>query len=564
MNVPFFSRNGKAGGISLNACSAPTIIDFIIFVRVRTYQLYLLSVMSGLLLGFSWFPNSFLPLIFIAFVPLLMAEQEVFSNPYKHRSITLFVCSYLTFFLWNIISTWWVKNASFGGAAMAILCNALLMSMVFMTFHSVKKRIGEKWSYLIFISFWLGWEYFHLNWHLSWPWLTLGNVFADFPSIIQWYEFTGVFGGSLWILTVNLLLFSCISYNGKFSFRVKGKKSAGLLALLILPILISFALKPTVPAGDMEVVIIQPNIDPYNEKFTGSPDDQLRKMLQMAAEKITDSTEYVVFPETAIVDEIWENEMNESSGIQLLNSFLLSFPDVKIIIGASTSRYYKAGETPSATARKFTQEAAYYDSYNTALQLDSTGKVQIYHKSKLVPGVEKMPFPFIFKHLSSLAIDLGGTTGSLGMQDERTVFTSEDPSMKAAPVVCYESIYGEYVGDYINNGAQFIAIITNDGWWGDTPGYKQHLKYGALRAIETRKWIVRSANTGISCFIDPAGTILQPTSWWVPAALSGKISLVEERTFYTRFGDYIALAAVYLAVLLLVYSWLIRFRMLKK
>jgi apolipoprotein N-acyltransferase len=116
----------------------------------------------------------------------------------------------------------------------------------------------------------------------------------------------------------------------------------------------------------------------------------------------------------------------------------------------------------------------------------------------------------------------------------------------------------------VRNGAQFISIITNDGWWGDTPGYKQHLKFGALRAIETRKWIARSANTGISCFIDPKGNVLQPAGWWVPAVISGEITLHDGETFYTRHGDYIAKAALCIAFALLIYSILVRFRIAKK
>jgi apolipoprotein N-acyltransferase len=114
-----------------------------------------------------------------------------------------------------------------------------------------------------------------------------------------------------------------------------------------------------------------------------------------------------------------------------------------------------------------------------------SGTIQIYHKSKLVPGVEKMPWPAVFKYIEKFAIDLGGISGSLGMQEERVAFFTQDKKFAAGPIVCYESVYGEYVGEYVKKGANFLAIITNDGWWGDTPGYRQHLQYGALRAIET-------------------------------------------------------------------------------
>lgn len=530
-----------------------------------------MALLSGLLLTFAWFPHGFVPLIFIGFVPLLLIEKTIYKSPEAYHPLTLLACGYLAFFTWNILTTWWIKNASYGGAALAILCNSLFMTLVFFFYHNVKIRMGEKWEYLLFCSFWMTWEYFHLHWDLSWPWLMLGHAFADTINWVQWYEYTGVFGGGLWVLTTNCILASCCMATPSFyKFQLNARKCIFLLLFLVLPVVISFWIVSTrfVPeknaSPQIDAVIVQPNIDPYKEKFSGSPDEQLKKMLALAAQKTDSNTNYLFFPETALVEDTWEDELKQAKSIRTLGVFLKQYPRLTIIIGASTSRAYETGERRSATARKFTKSEGYYDTYNTALQLDQTGTIQVYHKSKLVPGVEKLPFPFIFNYLGDMVIDLGGTSGSLGTQEERGVFGSVHQPFKVAPVICYESVFGEYVGAYLRRGANFIAIITNDGWWGDTPGYQQHLKYGALRAIETRCWIARSANTGISCFINPKGEIQQATNWWEPAVIKGKIGMIREHTFYTRYGDYIAKAAMYLAVLLVIYSWLIRFRVVKK
>jgi apolipoprotein N-acyltransferase len=545
---------------------------FIKIFFVKIVQLYLLALLSGLLLTFAWFPHGFLPLLFIGFVPLLLVERMIAARSGKYNSLLVFTCAYVTFITWNVLTTWWVKNASFGGAMMAFLCNSLLMALVFLLYYQIKKRIGEKYQYLIFCCFWISWEFLHLDWDLSWPWLTLGNAFADQLNWVQWYEYTGVFGGGLWVLIVNCIIASCfIRTEEKSKFYITQKKMVAVALIMAVPILLSFFVEKQFSANRaaskekmVDVVVVQPNIDPYNEKFFGEPVEHLRRMLVQAEQHIDSTTEYALFPETAITGGIWEEDIDKAESIVLMNGFLKKYPNLKIIIGASTAKSYNPGETLSSTARKFGRSEGYYDDYNTALQLDKTGKVQVYHKSKLVPGAELLPFRFIFKHIDNLAIDLGGTTGSLGMQPERSVLVSPDQQLKAAPVICYESIYGEYVGEYIKNGATFIAIITNDGWWGDTPGYKQHLKYGALRAIETRRWIARSANTGISCFITPEGEILQPTSWWVPAAIKAGIGMDSSFTFYTRFGDYIARIALFGSILLLIYSLLIRFRIVKK
>lgn len=538
--------------------------------HLKTSQLFLLSLLSALLLSFSWFPNGLVPLLFVAFVPLLVVEHTVFLQPEKYKSLLLFGCTYLTFFLWNTLTTWWLVNASWGGAAMAISCNALLMTITFMVFHNVKKRIGEKWGLVAFIAIWITFEFLHLDWDLTWTWLTLGNAFADDIHLIQWYEYTGVFGGSLWVLAINIFIFKAITTIDFSSWKIISqtiKQKINWLALMIcFPITASYLILALTPdlKEKVSVVIVQPNIDPYNEKFISDFAEQLQKMLQLAEQQTDSLTDYLIFPETALTESLWEGQLEQSQSIQTLERFLKKYPKLKLIVGASTAKTFKPTDQLSSTARKFRDDEDYYDAYNTAFQLDSTGNIQIYHKSKLVPGVEKMPFPFIFKHLEKFAIDLGGATGSLATQEERGVFSSGNDAIKTAPVVCYESVYGEFVTGYIKKGASFISIITNDGWWGDTPGYKQHLKYGRLRAIETRRYIARSANTGISCVINHKGEIQQATDWWVPAIIKTNIFLNQEQTVYTRFGDYIARTAMYLAFLLIIYSWLIRFKIVRK
>ncbi len=310
--------------------------------------------------------------------------------------------------------------------------------------------------------------------------------------------------------------------------------------IIFVPIVISLIRYATYSEkiNPVNVVAIQPNIDPYGEKFSDMSNEmQLIRILQIASEKINDSTEYLLAPETALPHNLWEDELNEYTEVRTIKKYLASKPNLKMLIGASTAKAYLNGATPSVTARKFKDDDAYYDSYNTALYFENNKPVEIFHKSKLVPGVEKMPYPQIFGFLENYAIDLGGTAGSLGTQDEPSVFTSAD-SNSVAPVICYESVYGEYVTKYVKKGAQLIFIITNDGWWKKTPGHKQHMNYARLRAIETRTWVARSANTGISCFIDPNGNVMDPQPYNTTAAIQLPVPVTSTApTFYVRYGD---------------------------
>jgi len=522
-------------------------------------QLFLLSVLSGLLFAFSWPTYGFSPFLFIGFVPLLAVEKIIFQNPDRYKNIHVFFYAYLAFIIWNVIATWWVVEASLVGGIIAMVCNTLLMSLVFMLFHITRKRTNEITGYFALVAYWISFEYIHLNWDLSWPWLTLGNGFSTSYKWIQWYEYTGVFGGGLWILIVNILVFIVLKkiFFEHKNWKQQWKRMLFIIVIIITPIAFSlhryYSYQET--KNPVNVTVVQPNVDPYSEKFSGDFQTQVKKMLALGKTKTDSTTDYLVFPETALTEDIWEREFQNSISIGIIKSFLKNYPHLKIVIGATTNRVYNKGDTISATARKFRDADQYYDSYNTALQIDNTGKIQVYHKSKLVPGVEKMPFPSLMKPFEKLAINLGGTTGSLGIQKERSVFYASDNKAIIAPVVCYESIYGEYVGGYIRKGANLIFIITNDGWWGNTQGYKQHASYASLRAIETRRDIARSANTGTSCFLNQRGDISQATNWWQPAVIKGVVNTNSVITFYSEHGDYIAHLLMYCAAILLIVTF---------
>ncbi|MDX1603392.1 MAG: apolipoprotein N-acyltransferase, partial [Salinimicrobium sediminis] len=177
-----------------------------------------------------------------------------------------------------------------------------------------------------------------------------------------------------------------------------------------------------------------------------------------------------------------------------------------------------------------------------------------YHKSKLVVGVENFPYQSILKPLlGNVMIDLGGTVAMKTTQKERGIFNIPG-SEEVGPIICYESVYGDFVTGYVNNGANFLAIITNDAWWGNTQGHKQHLSYARLRAIENRRAIARSANTGISAFINEKGEITKTLAYEEQGALRGNVTLNDRVTFYTRHGDYIARISLFLALFIFLFA----------
>jgi apolipoprotein N-acyltransferase len=526
--------------------------------EMKKYRLVLYAIASGLLLTPGWFVwGTGLTLLF-ALVPILFVEDFLYQNLLTQRPHKVILYSAITFFTWNILTTWWIVNSTFVGMLLAIVINTVLMSTVFWAFHITRRNAGSGPGYFGLIVYWLVYEHFYLNGEISWPWLDLGNGFMNDIHIIQWYEITGIFGGTLWVLLSNILIFLIIkNYATHKSFRNKIALLITWILLIIIPVtysIIRFRTYKETP-DPREIVIVQPNIDPYNEKFGGmEASRQMDKMLGLASAAATAQTDYFVAPETFINDNIWEDEMSDNPSIRAVYGFLKKYPGAKFVLGLTYYKAYTDSMKLTPTAHPIPGTDLYYDSFNAGCQLDSTDNIQIYIKSKLVVGVEKMPYTQYLGFLEKLTLKLGGTFRSHGTQEYRESLFAPDDSVGVATVICYESVYGEFVTEYIKAGSNYIFVITNDGWWGDTPGHRQHLGFSRLRAIETRRSVARSANTGISAFINQKGEILLRTKYWTADTLRTELNANDAYTFYVKHGDFIAKAAYFFALIIILYT----------
>ncbi len=515
-----------------------------------------LAIGGGLLLWAAWPASPLTLLIFFAWLPLLWLESKVKSRK------KFFGLTYLTMFIWNVSATWWIWNASAPGAVSAFLANSLLMCFPWLGYKIAKKRLGEVGGYISLIAFWMCFEFIHLqDWGLSWPWLTLGNVFAIHPEWIQWYEYTGTSGGSLWILIVNIFLFRHVKNNfNRESSKTYKNLVAGIL-ILIVPVAISILVftqidsRTLLPAIKSNIVVVQPNIDPY-EKISdaaGSFEGQLQKLIAISESKADDNTALIVWPETALYmgNGIDEGNMKSNMFLDPLWSFLKRHPRSSLFTGIESYRMFDA---KTKFSREFSGQ--HFETYNGSVLLDSNGASSFYHKSMLVPGVETLPW--FLRFIDKWFEKFGGTTAGYAKQTERAVL-AEKNGFKIAPSICYESIYGEFMSRYVRNGANLICIVTNDGWWKKTPGHKQHMNYARLRAIETRTWVARSANTGISCFIDPYGKVIDPQPYNTASAIKLSIPAnATKKTFFVRHGDILSRIMVALSIVLLAYSFFLK------
>lgn len=516
-------------------------------------QRFLLSLSTGVLLSLAWlnFPGWTL---FIAFIPLLLLEDYFVSNKKKFKSVSFWGHAFLAVLVWNSITTWWIAHATVVGALLAILANSFLMSLVLWLGHLARRHFKPNLAYISLITFWISFEYFHFHWDIEWPWLNLGNGFANNIKIVQWFEYTGALGGTLWVWSVNIILFRLfINLKNRAGLREIVVPAISVFLLIVVPIAASYSIYNSYIEKDdpLNVVIVQPNIDPYNESYDFEAEqEKLESFITLAGQKITDNTDLVIGPETVFERwPDWNVERPENNALyRRLNDWIGNYPGTELLLGASTHRIYPNAASASSTAR--VSNDTHYDVYNSAIFIGQSNSTQFYHKSILVPGVEKMPLRKYLSLLNDVVFDLGGTTGSLGIQPNPTNFKLQN-GVDAAPSICYESVFGGYLTQFVREGAEFIVVITNDGWWKNTPGYKQHFSFSRLRAIETRRSIARAANTGISAFINQRGDVSQATPWWTEATISGDVNLNEELTFYVRYGDYLGRISMFAGALLL-------------
>jgi apolipoprotein N-acyltransferase len=506
-----------------------------------------LALLSAALLWLAWPPIPYTSLILlIALLPLMIALQDIEESGNKNKGRLFFFTAGLTFLSWNIASIYWVFNSlnavmpTFIAALLAIIpfgLGALLMTLSFWLNKKIARNTKPIIADISLIGFWMSYEYLHQSWDLKFPWMNLGNGFAATPQLIQWYEYTGVYGGTLWVLISNILLFRIWMAYKKDNKKVKAL-SIAFLVWIIVPISLSVLVYYTYEeeVNPANVVVVQPNIDPYAKYGSFTPEQQLTKLIKLSKEKAQVNTEFFIWPETALVGFTEEANFRSTSNYKSAIAFLDSFKNATIISGAETYTIYKNKETETATYQE--ENNIWWDSFNSAVAIENSPKLQFYHKSKLVPGVEKMPFPKLLSVLNPLFEKFGGTTGGYGGQKEPSNLYASS-GIGVATAICYESIWGEWIAKSVEKDAQFIAVITNDGWWGNTSGKDQHLQYASLRAIENRRWVARSANTGISAFINQRGDIVQKTKWWKDDAIKQDINLNTELTFYTLYPDWI-------------------------
>lgn len=520
-----------------------------------------LALLAGVGLGLSFPPFPTGILAAFSFVPFYILFEKIKTH---HEALKY---SYLTFFILGIITSYWIGAYNISeqaylaitGTALLILFPLIFCITVLIWFFFIC-HLGYKKSIFIFPFIWVSTEYLLTRTNLVFPWQILAYTQTYDLAVLQIVSFTGVHGISLWLLSINVLIYLLISKLVSKEWKYLSiKPILVVIVIAVVYFLPKFYGKSVLENQNkyflksdknINVGVVQPNINPY-EKWLGNADKQLEVLQRLTGDAAKAKPDLVIWPETAVPAYILLPD-----NTAMLRTIRRQVDSLKInLYTGITDWIYYADVKTAPKSSKWSGDGRHYDIYNSGILLQSTTMhVQKYAKIILVPFAERVPWA---EELSFLNLDVirwnFGATG-FGVGGDTTIFKlclASSDTVKFSTMICYESLFPEFVAEFVRRGAQFIVVITNDSWWGNTSGVYQHEQYDILRAVENRRWVVRCANGGISCFIDPYGVIHQRLKFGVEAALVKNIKPISELTFYSRHKDLVGKFCILVTIVLL-------------
>lgn len=509
-----------------------------------------LSLASGLLLTLSFPPMPMFFLAFISFVPILF----LLDNTKKFY----FWNTYLTFFIYQVGSLWWIS--SFQEKTDPFL---MMSGFVLDIFHPIyfmvpiifwlviRIRLPRRLALYTFPFIWASYEWARELSELSFPWLSVGYTQVYNTNWVQIADIFGVFGTSFFIVLANVIIYDIIyNYrNDKTKFGDNKYQISLLFIVVVLPIIYSniqiakYDYEKLINTNEtINIGLVQPNIDPW-DKWSAGPLDQLNTLMEYTDNLIdsVDNLDLVIWPETSIL--YLSNQFNTEHNFSLLKSWV-DTNNIALLTGFVDIVIYDKDEAPSITKQMHYQGSdVKFDNFNSALLLDKNG-YEIYHKMKLTPFGERVPHVEVFTFLTEF-INWGVGISFWGKGTEQKNLAIQGTKVNLAPVICIESIYPSFVRKFSYMDANLMTVITNDAWYDYTPGPEQHALISAFRAIENKKFLARAANSGVTCFISPTGTIMHRAEQYKQSSIALTLPIVDGVTPYVLFGNWL----IYLAIL---------------
>jgi apolipoprotein N-acyltransferase len=477
----------------------------------------------------------------IALAPLLVALV-----PRRGRSLTrafgLGVATGLVYFAGTL---YWITRvmAVYGGLTgwVAVLVNALLVAYLALfpgLFAVVMRRLLVVYGARAHIAapmVWVATELGRRHLFGGFPWVLLGYSQATTLPVAQLASLFGVYGVSALVVSVSAAASFCATTSSR---RDRGK-AAGAVALLLVAVVVwgsrRAARAEWTRAGEpLQVGLIQGNVDVSERVDSGRGASIFQNYLRMTRQAIGAGAELVVWPESS-TPFAFDEDPDSAAQVRTL----ARQARVPILLGSDEFEW-RAVDSRRVVDRSF----------NSAFLVRADGSTGgVYRKIHLVPFGEYVPL----KRLLFFAAPLVEAVGSgFDAGEDATLLPVGGHRISVA--ICYEIVYPDLVRQFVRGGSELLTTITNDAWFGATSAPYQHFAQASMRAIEEGRYLVRSANTGISGIVDPYGRILAQTDIFRPAVVVGPVRFLQEWTIYARVGDVIPYTSVVIACAMLAFA----------
>lgn len=540
------------------------------------------GILTGVMLALAFPPLPMFMLAWIGLVPLLMAFETELAPKRP------FLLVYITFFIYHYASNWWISSwqAESDPYLMAAgFATALVHPFFFFIpigiYLYLKRKLGSGYALALLPFVWTAFEWFHNLGELSYPWLTLGYTQIYSHYWVQVSDLGGVWGASFLLVASNAILASVIIKNRNlraagenYSFwKTPGNlaKAGLLLVIIILPIVYgAFRIaeyghdKLSSEKKNIRIGIIQPNINPWR-KWDQSPIQQIRlhQHIQDSLSEAVGELDLAIWSETAT--SYINQEFNRRHNFRSLQNWI-DRNGTALLTGFADFHVYGPEEDYPPTARDFPADSnSKYDTFNSALLLNAAPydslNPQIYHKMKLTPFAERLPYADLYPFaVEWFKWGVGISAWQLGKNQHNLTIMSDCCTTRIGPIICIESIYPEFCSDFTSKGAEILTVITNDAWYDYTPGPEQHYLIAAMRAIENRRYLARCANTGVSGFITPTGASILRAPQYTAVGIAGKIPLLDSVSPYVALGDWLPALCAIITIVVVIYSRFFRKR----
>ena len=538
-----------------------------IWVVLSHYKPFMLLLIHCILLILAWQSNTTSFLVFFAFIPVFYYLEH---SPNEHNEkLKVYIFSFLAVFFWVYFTIYWVKPLSPEmHFVLTFLSSALLFIPYLLAFYirfSMKR--SSLVSILTFILVWIIIEIGHdLNLFLF-PYLNLGHLLASYPALIQWYEWIGAIGGTIWIFLTGLsiyLLMSTIFKNKRNRIRILDFIHLAYFPMIVfIPALFSFYLKNEHSENDQtsyNAVCVHTNADVYAYKYIVEPDVLLNSYLKLTLSGIdTAQNNLIIWPENALTNEIYFSRLDSSFAIKKIKKEICSNSSNVLITGAIIREKVNKPDSnlylPNILYDNV--KACFYKHYNSALFIRSNGQTLIKTKKRLIPFGERIPPQKVFSHFVSLFPNLANLRFS-SKNDNYPIFAVQHDSIRTNPIICYGSAFSNFVADeLLKSQSNLLVLIMNEGWMKSTKAYNHFNWFAICRAIENQRQLIKSSNEGMSAIINSKGEIEKSIIGSTAGVLTGKVCINDDYSFYTKYHSFIQYGLLLIGGVFILFQFLI-------